>query len=106
MTAAEPALPLLFCVQSLHALTFGATYVGTIEFVDRAIPRRLVNTAMTLHSTTGVGALTGLATVIAGYIFAGYGASAAYVAMAGIAGAGLSLALLLSRMWRGEKLFD
>lgn len=106
LTAAEPALPLLFGVQTLHALTFGATYIGTIEFVDRAIPRRLVNTAMTLHSTTGVGALTGLSTVVAGYIFAGHGASAAYVAMAGVAGTGFALALALSRMWRGVKLFD
>jgi hypothetical protein len=53
---------------------------------------------MTLHSTTGVGALTGLATVVAGYIFAGHGAPTAYAAMAGVAGAGLALALLLSRL--------
>lgn len=104
-TAGDPVLPLLFAVQTLHALSFSATHIGTIEFIDRAAPKRLVTTAMTLHSTAGVGALTGLATVAAGYVFQAYGAGAAYLLMAAIAAAGAALALLLSRRWKGEALF-
>jgi len=92
-------------VQMLHALSFSATHIGTIEFIDRAAPKRLVTTAMTLHSTAGVGALTGLATIAAGYVFQAYGAGAAYLLMAAIAATGAALALLLSRRWKGEALF-
>lgn len=102
--AGDPMLPLLFAVQTLHALTFSATHIGAIEFIDRAAPKRLANTAMTLHSTAGVGALTGLATVGAGFVFEANGAAAAYLLMAGLAAAGLALALLLSRRWNGEAL--
>lgn len=105
-TAGDPVLPLLFAVQMLHALSFSATHIGTIEFIDRATPKRLVTTAMTLHSTTGVGALTGLATIAAGYVFEADGAAAAYLLMAAIAATGAGLALVLSRRWKGEALFD
>ncbi|MEQ8179919.1 MAG: MFS transporter [Amphiplicatus sp.] len=104
-TAGDPVLPLLFAVQMFHALSFSATHIGTIEFIDRAAPKRLVTTAMTLHSTAGVGALTGLATIAAGYVFQAYGAGAAYLLMAAIAATGAALALLLSRRWKGEALF-
>ena len=104
LTAAEPTLGILFLIQMLHAFTFGAAYLGAVEFIDRAIPVRFVNTGMVLFSTTGVGALTGLATVIAGYIFEAYGAGAAYRLMAGLGGASMVLALILRRMWDGEKI--
>lgn len=102
----EPPLALLFLVQTLHALSFAATYVGTIEFLWRATPARLINSAMTLNSTAGVGAATGIATIVAGHVYAASGPQTAYFMMAAMAGAGLVLALILARRWRGEKLFD
>lgn len=97
LTAMEPSVPILLAAQTLHALTFAAAYLGAIEFISRAVPERLVNTAMTLMSTTGVGALTGLATIAAGYLFAAYGADAAYLLMAvmGLAAAGLAWLLAM-----------
>jgi PPP family 3-phenylpropionic acid transporter len=106
LTGLEPPLAVLFLVQTLHALSFAATYVGTIEFLWRATPSRLINSAMTLNSTAGVGAATGIATIIAGYVFAASGPQAAYFMMAAMAAAGLCLALVLARQWRGELLFD
>lgn len=101
LTATDPTLPWLFAVQMLHALTFAATYLGTIEFIDAAVPKRLHNTAMTVSSTTGVGAATGLATIAAGWLYAQGGAAAAYGLMSAMAVAGLGFSLLLARVWRG-----
>lgn len=106
LTALEPPLGALFLVQTLHAFTFAATYLGAIEFLDRAAPTRLVNTGMTLMSTTGVGAMTGLATVIAGFVWNAHGAAPAYFMMAGMGVAALGLALLLARLWDGGRLFE
>ena len=106
ITAAEPPLALLFLIQTLHAFTFAAAYLGAVEFIDRAAPVRLVNTAMTLMSATGVGAVTGLATAAAGFVWAGAGAAAAYLMMSAMGAAALLLALLIGRQWRGGKLFE
>ncbi|MEL6378277.1 MAG: MFS transporter [Pseudomonadota bacterium] len=105
-TASEPTLPLLFCLQMLHALTFGAAYLGAVEFVDRAVPVRLVNTGMVVFSTTGVGALTGVATIIAGYVFERAGPAWAYGLMSALGFSALALAVVLGRIWQGQKLFE
>ncbi|MEZ5895609.1 MAG: MFS transporter [Parvularculaceae bacterium] len=104
ITATSPPLAILFLTQTMHALTFAATYTGSIEFIDRAAPRTLTNTAMTLMSTTGVGAMTGLATVAAGFLYASGGAPAMYALMAAMGGLGAIGAVLLLRVWRGETL--
>ena len=104
LTALEPALPILFIIQTLHAFTFAATYLGTIEFIDHAIPKRLVNTGMVLFSTSGVGAFTGMAALGAGIIFDHGGAFPAYMMMAVMGGIGAMLALLLKRIWDGNTL--
>ena len=106
LIALEPPLPLLFLIQTMHALTFAATYIGTIEFIARAAPARLINTAMTLNSTAGVGAVTGLATIAGGYVFQSAGAGAAYFLMAGMGAIAFVLTLLLSRMWKGGRLVE
>jgi PPP family 3-phenylpropionic acid transporter len=104
LTAAEPPLVLLFFVQMMHALTFAATYTGSIEFIDRAAPKNLTNTAMTLMATTGVGAMTGLATIAAGFLFEDGGAVAMYALMAVMGGFGALGAFALMRLWNGDTL--
>ena len=106
ITAMEPPLAVLFLVQMMHALTFAAAYLGAIEFLDRAAPVRLINTGMTLMSTTGVGAITGLATVAAGYVWGGYGAAAAYLMMAAMGAGALLAAFAMMRLWDGRRLFE
>ena len=106
VVAAEPPLAILFLVQTLHALTFAATYLGTIEFLDRAAPLRLVNTGMTLMSTTGVGAVTGIATVIGGYVWKAHGAAPSYLMMAVMGAGAMAAALVAAKLWNGGKLFE
>lgn len=106
ITAFEPPLALLFLIQTMHAFTFAAAYLGAIEFLDRAAPLRLVNTGMTLMSTTGVGAVTGIATVIAGFVWRAHGSAPAYLMMAGMGACAFLAALTLRRVWRGGRLFE
>lgn len=102
--ALEPPLALLFMVQLLHAGTFACAYLGAIEFLDRATPLRLVNTGMTIMSTTGVGAITGLATVAAGYVWQSFGPGPAYFLMSAMGAGAFVLALVAKRLWDGGKL--
>jgi len=97
LTGIEPPLPVLFAVQALHALSFAAAYLGAVEYVDRSLPKRLTNTAMTLMSTTGVGAITGLATVACGYLYEAHGAGAIYALVAAMGAAGAVGAALLKK---------
>lgn len=97
LTGIDPPLPLLFLVQTLHALSFAAAYLGAVEYVDHTLPKHLTNTAMTLMSTTGVGAITGLATVACGYLYEGAGAGAIYALTAAMGAAGAAGGVLLAR---------
>lgn len=105
-TAMEPPLAILFFIQTFHAFTFAAAYLGSVEFLDRAAPVRLVNTGMTLMSTTGVGAITGLATIAAGFIWNAYGSAAAYLTMAAMGGGALLMSFIAGKIWNGRCLFE
>ncbi len=100
----SPPLPVLFLLQMMHALTFAATYMGSVEFIGRAVPEAYRTTAMTVISTLGVGAMTGLASVVAGFIFVREAPFAAYALMGGMGCVALILALLLMRRWDGGPL--
>ena len=106
IVAAEPPLAILFAVQILHAFTFAAAYLGAIEFLDRAAPLRLVNTGMTIMSTTGVGAVTGIATVIGGFVWQAYSPAPAYMMMSAMGAGAVALAFVAGRLWDGGKLFE
>ncbi|MBT8471956.1 MAG: MFS transporter [Marinicaulis sp.] len=105
ITALEPPLGVLFAVQLLHALTFAAAYLGGLEFLMRAAPTRLVNTGMTLMSATGVGAITGIATVVAGNIWESAGPASAYFMMSAMGGFAAATAIFVWRKWDGGRLF-
>jgi PPP family 3-phenylpropionic acid transporter len=105
-TALEPPLAPLFLVQTLHALTFAAAYMGALGYIDRAAPGRMAATALTLNSTLGVGAATGIAMVVAGEIYADHGGGAAYLLMAAMSACGLAAAAALARLAGQERRAD
>ena len=86
--ALDPSFWLLFPLQCLHALTFGATYLGALHLIQGNVSEQQAGTAQSIHAAVASGIITGIATVIAGFLYAGWGA-ASFGAMAGFAMAGV-----------------
>jgi MFS transporter, PPP family, 3-phenylpropionic acid transporter len=93
--AFDPALWLLFGLQALHGVTFGASHVGAIHFMARTVPEGQASSAQALYAVSS-GILLGAATLLVGPLYADYGARA-YLAMAVLAAVGLLAALGLRR---------
>jgi PPP family 3-phenylpropionic acid transporter len=99
--AMSPPLWLLFVVQALHALTFTATFVGSLQLVERLAPGRNASLAQTLNSVLTGGFLIGFSTMASGPLFDALGARG-YFAMSLIALAGLAGAACLSPLQRSR----
>lgn len=100
----DPPLLLLFPLQLLHALTYGATHLGAIHFIHRAVPQAAAGTAQALYATVAAGVMMGAATLAAGPLFAS-GGGQGYLASALLAAAGLAAGLFVLRSWRGTELW-
>ena len=97
--AMSPPLWLLLGLQLLHALTFTATFVGSLQLIERLSPPRTATAAQTLNSVLSGGFLIGLATVASGRLFDSVGAHG-YLAMSVIALAGLAGAVCIGPLQR------
>jgi PPP family 3-phenylpropionic acid transporter len=95
----DPPPLLLLALQSLHALTFAATYTGSVLILGRlAGPRHRARMQGWLAAASAL-TMAG-ATLAAGRLTSLYGEHA-YLAMAGLAGASLVLALGVAA-WRQQ----
>jgi len=94
---------LSFFSQALHAFSFGAAHLGAMHFIARAAPQELSSTAQSLHSSVGAGIAVGLVMAGAGVLYESYG-NGAFLFMAVISAASLSMALVLARRWDGGRL--
>ena len=92
--ALSPPLWLLFPLQVLHALTFTATFMGSLQLMERLSPRESATAAQTLNSILSGGILMGAASMASGALFDGVGAYG-YFAMTALSGIGLLGAALL-----------
>jgi PPP family 3-phenylpropionic acid transporter len=97
--AVDPPLASLPVLQILHAASFGATHLGTMAFLARAVPRNLAGTAQGFNATLS-GVVSAGATAASGAVYALSG-SLAYLVMAGMALAGLASAFYAGRRWKG-----
>ena len=99
--AGDPAHVWLLPLQILHAGTFAATHLGTMNWIATRIPPSAAGTAQAVVSafTTGI-AMAG-ATMLAGPLYARFGGQA-YLAMAVLAAAGIAAALMLRRLEAGK----
>jgi PPP family 3-phenylpropionic acid transporter len=79
--AFDPPLAALVVLQVLHALTFGATHLGTVHFIAQNIPPERAGTAQALQASVTAGIAMGGATLLAGQLYGPFGARA-YLAMA------------------------
>jgi PPP family 3-phenylpropionic acid transporter len=91
---------LLFPLQSLHALTFGAAHLGAMGWLRENVPEEMGATGQSLYYALVGGVITGIAMGATGELYAAVG-SAAYFAMGGL---GLvALATLVATRARPEQ---
>jgi len=95
MALDPPALALPF-LQLLHALSFGATHLGTMMFLSRNAPEGGRAAAQGDVSTAN-GVMMAAASALSGLLY-GAGGSYAYLAMAALAAGGAAFALLAARL--------
>ncbi len=88
-----PGLPAAAALQLLHALTFGASHLGTMYLLSRIVPPEAAAGAQTIYAAASSG-LGGLVMLAAGVLFALYGGHA-YFFMALLSAAGLAGAVRL-----------
>jgi MFS transporter, PPP family, 3-phenylpropionic acid transporter len=94
----NPPTALLFPLQLLHALSFGATHLGTMMFLSQNAPEQSRAAAQGDVSTASSLAMAA-ASAIGGILYAANGA-AAYAAMAALCVAGGGFALVAARYMR------
>lgn len=94
--AFSPPLWLLFPLQGLHAFSYAATFLASVELVARLSAPANASAAQSLNSAMSGGILAGLATLASGWIFDRFG-SGGYLLMAAMCVVGLAAALTLYR---------
>src|SRR3981189_1287859 len=78
ITAQEPPLPVLACVQLAHGLTFGLTQVGTMGLLVRHVPGHVMARGQGyLAARSGIVASS--ASILCGIVYARYGQGVYYV---------------------------
>lgn len=98
--ALDPPAAALPWLQLLHALSFGATHLGTLGFIARHTSANQGASAQG-YLAIAIGVAMAAATGISGLLFAAFG-SVAYAAMALMAVAGGACALIAKRLSRRE----
>lgn len=96
VTGFDPPVPVLFALQAMHGLTFGAAHLGAMHFLASAVPPRLGATAQGIYSAMTAGIAMGLVMAASGPLY-DFAAGGAYWAMAGLAGLGFLAAVALDR---------
>jgi PPP family 3-phenylpropionic acid transporter len=100
MMAFDPPAWSLPALQCLHALSFGATHLGTLGLLSRLAVAGQSATAQGFYAAI-FGIIFAGAMALSGLLYGAYG-SAAYGAMALIAAAGGLIALIAQRSWLAE----
>ena len=89
----------LALAQCLHALSFGAMHLGAMVFIARTVPAGSSNTAQALFAATTNGLGLGAGLLLAGLLYAAWGAGAYWVCAA-LSGAGFIAVLAMRRSAR------
>jgi PPP family 3-phenylpropionic acid transporter len=87
--AFSPPLWLLLPLQTLHVLSYAATFLASLQLVERLSTPRNASAAQAINSALSGGVLSGLATMASGPLFDRYGAKG-YLLMTAMCLAGLA----------------
>lgn len=101
----SPPLLALIPLQTFHTLTYGASHLGAMHFISRAVPEGAQGTAQALYATVASGLVMGGATLASGWLYAWAGGFA-YLAMALLSALGLAAALFVRARWTGGLLWN
>ena len=99
--AFSPPLWLLFPVQALHALSFGATFLAALQLTDRLSSRETASAGQAVNSALSGGLLAGVATIASGWMF-DRGGALGYLAMTAMCLFGLAGAAWLATLKRPD----
>jgi MFS transporter, PPP family, 3-phenylpropionic acid transporter len=97
--AFSPPLWALFPLQALHALSYAATFLASLQLVQRLASPRNASAAQAINSALSGGFISGAATLASGWLFDRYGAQG-YLLMSAMCVAGSIGALRLYGMRR------
>ena len=97
LMAFDPPLAVLLALQVLHSLTYGASHLGAMHFIQARVPEGQAGTAQALYSTVTAGIGMGFAMMFAGFAYQRYG-GLSYLGMAALGGVSLAAALALRRI--------
>lgn len=103
ITAFDPPIAILFFCQVLHAFTFGAAHLASVDFVSKSVPHEQTGTAMGLYAAVTAGIAMGTATIGAGALYKTFEGDA-FFAMALLSLLGFIGACLLKKSWGGTLL--
>jgi len=92
--AFSPPLWMLFPLQTLHALSYATTFLASLQLVERLSTPRNASAAQTINSALSGGVLSGIATMISGWLFDRVGAEG-YLLMSAMCLAGVLGAMRL-----------
>jgi PPP family 3-phenylpropionic acid transporter len=65
----------LAAIEPLHGLTFALFHLGCMRIISDTVPSSLAGTAQAFYGTVGIGGATALLTMVAGWLFAHFGAA-------------------------------
>ncbi|TXL70279.1 MFS transporter [Vineibacter terrae] len=94
------SLPALLVLQALHGLTFGATHLAAMTFLQRAVPAGAMTLAQSLYYGLANGLPVALIYQVSGVLYERVGTQA-YLAMTVLTVIGLVAAVVLARRWQG-----
>lgn len=97
LTAFATSMPLIMALQTLHAVSFAMTHLGTMHMIRLMVPLNMRNRAQGLHSALSGGLLMSMSMWSSGPLFERYG-GLAYLFMAAISLVAFSLAVTLLRV--------
>ncbi|MGH1353060.1 MAG: MFS transporter [Methyloligellaceae bacterium] len=96
--AFDPSMAVLFPLQVLHGLTFGAGHLGAIILIGNLVPERYSATAQGLYAALSMGFIMGLAMLASGPLY-DLLSGGAYLPMAGVSLLSLITLVIFIRLW-------
>ena len=65
----DDSMVIIIGIQILHALSFGATHLGSMSFISRHAPKDVAASAQSLYSSIANGLMMGIAILISGRLY-------------------------------------